>query len=69
MNIAAASILAKTYRDEIMEGLHKKYPQYDWAKSKGYPTKKHREAIANNGTTPHHRMSFQLLPNQLKLQL
>lgn len=69
MNIAAASILAKTYRDGIMERLHNKYSQYDWAKNKGYPTKKHREAIAKNGATPHHRMSFQLLPNQLKLQL
>ncbi|NDG51750.1 MAG: ribonuclease HII [Flavobacteriia bacterium] len=69
LNIAAASVLAKTYRDEIMESLDQKYPNYHWAKNKGYPTKKHREAIAKSGATPHHRMSFQLLPNQLKLQL
>lgn len=69
MNIAAASILAKTYRDEIMEQLHQEFPYYDWAKNKGYPTKRHRDGISKHGTTPHHRMSFQLLPNQLKLQL
>jgi ribonuclease HII len=68
-NIAAASVLAKTYRDEIMQNLHLKHPEYGWDKNKGYPTKKHREAIKKIGATPFHRMSFTLLPNQLKLQL
>ena len=68
-NIAAASVLAKTYRDEIMQKLHLKHPEYGWDSNKGYPTQKHREAIKKIGTTPFHRMSFTLLPNQLKLQL
>jgi len=68
-NIAAASILAKTYRDAIMLDLHKKHPEYGWDKNKGYPTKKHREGITSHGSTIYHRMSFTLLPNQLKLQL
>ena len=59
--IAAASILAKTYRDDYMNGLAEEYPQYDWRKNKGYPTKKHREAIRQYGTTPYHRMSYNLL--------
>ena len=59
--IAAASILAKTYRDDYMNELAKEYPQYDWQKNKGYPTKKHREAIRQYGTTPYHRMSYNLL--------
>lgn len=61
MSIAAASILAKTYRDDYMDGLAVEYPQYDWQGNKGYPTKKHREAIREYGTTPYHRMSFNLL--------
>lgn len=69
MNIAAASILAKTKRDEIMEELALEHPEYDWAKNKGYPTKNHRNAIKEFGPTPYHRMSFQLLPAQMKLDL
>lgn len=59
--IAAASILAKTYRDDYMQRLAEEYPQYDWKGNKGYPTKKHREAIRQYGTTPYHRMSYNLL--------
>lgn len=68
-SIAAASILAKTYRDEYMVKLHKKYPNYQWDKNKGYPTQIHREAIISSGITEYHRKSFQLLPlvEQLKL--
>jgi ribonuclease HII len=62
-SIAAASILAKTYRDEYMRQLHEKYPPYDWRRNKGYPTKAHREAIGLHGATPHHRKSFRLFPN------
>jgi ribonuclease HII len=62
-SIAAASILAKTYRDEIMLSLHEKFPQYGWNKNMGYPTKEHRSAIEQYGTTQHHRMSFKLLPD------
>lgn len=61
MSIAAASILAKTYRDDYMNRLHQEYPHYDWDKNKGYPTKAHRQAIAEHGTTPYHRVSFNLL--------
>lgn len=61
MSIAAASVLAKTYRDDYMNALHKEYPHYDWDKNKGYPTKAHREAIAQHGTTPYHRLTFNLL--------
>ena len=61
MAIAAASILAKTYRDDYMNQLAKEHPEYDWQKNKGYPTKKHREAIRQYGTTPYHRMSYNLL--------
>lgn len=61
MSIAAASILAKTHRDEFMLEVHKQYPQYAWDKNKGYPSKAHRLAIAQNGPTPYHRMSFNLL--------
>ncbi len=64
MNIAAASILAKTHRDERMRMLAKEFPQYGWDKNMGYPAAKHREAIRQYGTTPHHRMSFRLLPEQ-----
>ena len=65
LNIAAASVLAKTYRDDFMEALHQKYPHYCWNKNKGYPTKAHRDAIRKFGTSPHHRITFQLLPKQL----
>ena len=61
MAIAAASILAKTYRDDYMDALAEEYPQYDWKSNKGYPTKKHRAAIKEFGTTPYHRMSYNLL--------
>ena len=61
LSIAAASILAKTYRDDYMNQLAEQYPQYDWRSNKGYPTKKHREAIRQYGTTPFHRMSYNLL--------
>ena len=68
-SIAAASVLAKTHRDEFMLKLHEEYPQYDWNNNKGYPTKKHRKAIAENGLTPYHRRSFRLLDEQLSLDL
>lgn len=61
LSIAAASVLAKTYRDDYMNRLHEEYPMYDWKDNKGYPTKKHRDAIHRYGVTPHHRMSFNLL--------
>ena len=66
-NIAAASILAKTHRDEMMRELAGEFPGYDWEVNKGYPTKAHREAIARLGPTPHHRMTFRLLDTQLTL--
>lgn len=66
-NIAAASILAKTHRDEYMKRLHEQFPQYHWDVNKGYPTADHRAAIAEFGPTPHHRMSFRLLDRQLTL--
>ena len=62
MSIAAASVLAKTHRDELMYRLHEQYPQYGWAKNKGYPTPDHRAAIAAHGATEYHRRTFQLLP-------
>ncbi|HIY49674.1 MAG TPA: ribonuclease HII [Candidatus Barnesiella excrementavium] len=65
--IAAASILAKTYRDDYMNELHEKYPLYDWKSNKGYPTKAHRAAIAQYGPSPYHRLSFQLLERQLSI--
>lgn len=61
LSIAAASILAKTYRDDYMDALAEEYPQYDWQHNKGYPTRKHREAIKQYGTTPYHRLSYNLL--------
>lgn len=61
LSIAAASIIAKTYRDDYMDRLAEEYPQYDWLSNKGYPTKKHREAIRQYGITPYHRKSFNLL--------
>lgn len=67
LSIAAASVLAKTYRDEYMDKIHEEYPMYNWKKNKGYPTAEHREAIKKYGTTKYHRMSFRLLPEQLKL--
>ncbi|WP_313375995.1 ribonuclease HII [Chishuiella sp.] len=69
MNIAAASILAKTYRDEYMEKIDKEFPEYNWKKNKGYPTKEHRAAIKEYGTTIYHRTTFKLLPDQLSLDL
>ena len=67
MSIAAASVLAKTHRDEFMNKIAQEYPQYGWSKNKGYPTRDHRAAIELHGTTPHHRMTFQLLNPQLSL--
>ena len=67
LNIAAASVLAKTYRDDFMKKLDLDHPQYQWKKNKGYPTLAHREGIQNYGISEHHRTSFQLLPKQLKL--
>jgi len=61
LSIAAASILAKTYRDDYMHGLHNEYPHYGWDHNAGYPTKEHREGIRQHGTTPYHRLSFNLL--------
>ena len=69
LSIAAASILAKTYRDDYMDELAKEYPQYDWQSNKGYPTKKHREAIRQYGITPYHRKTFNMLGDgQLSLE-
>jgi len=67
MSIAAASILAKTFRDDLMEKLSFSHPEYGWEKNVGYPTKQHRSAIEKYGITPFHRRSFRLLPNQLNL--
>ena len=69
LSIAAASILAKTYRDDYMNRLAEEYPQYDWLSNKGYPTKKHREAIRQYGATPYHRMSYNLLGTPQELTL
>lgn len=66
-SIAAASILAKTYRDDFMEKIHEEFPGYEWNKNKGYPTRKHREAIGELGVTKYHRMSFRLMNTQLEL--
>lgn len=67
-SIAAASVLAKTFRDEFMEKIHEEYPQYGWNKNKGYPTYTHRTAIMKNGITPYHRKSFTLFDSQLKIE-
>lgn len=67
LHIAAASILAKTYRDEFMKKIDAEFPAYQWKKNKGYPTAIHRDIIRKNGVTPYHRKSFKLLPEQLKL--
>lgn len=69
LSIAAASVLAKTYRDEYMAKIHKEFPMYNWAKNKGYPTKEHRNAIREFGATDYHRKTFKLLPEQTKLDL
>lgn len=69
LHIAAASILAKTYRDQLMDLLHLEYPMYQWNKNKGYPTPEHRDAIRKYGLSPYHRKSFRALPDQLKLDL
>jgi ribonuclease HII len=66
-SIAAASILAKTYRDEYMLQIAEDFPAFRWERNKGYPTKAHRDAIAKHGSTPHHRTTFTLLPQQLKM--
>ena len=66
-SIAAASVLAKTYRDDYMMQLAAEYPQYHWDKNKGYPSAEHRKAIAEHGITPYHRRSFQLLSDQTKI--
>lgn len=68
-SIAAASILAKTYRDDFMHQLHDQFPNYGWNENKGYPTRQHREAIRVHGDTPYHRKTFRLLPSQLELEL
>lgn len=68
LSIAAASILAKTYRDDYMMQLHEEYPFYSWDQNKGYPTVKHRNAIRTHGITPYHRKTFTLLPEQLTLE-
>lgn len=67
LSIAAASVLAKTYRDELMAKLSEEYPGYAWETNVGYPTEEHRDGIRNLGITPYHRRSFQLLPSQLEL--
>lgn len=69
MSIAAASVLAKTYRDDYMQKLHEEFPMYNWAKNKGYPTKEHRAAIRKYGVTKYHRKSFRQLPEQLTLEI
>lgn len=69
MSIAAASVLAKTYRDDFMTQIDQEFPQYNWRVNKGYPTKDHRAAIAQHGATKYHRMSFRLLPEPEQLQL
>ena len=69
MSIAAASVLAKTYRDDFMEKIGLEFPEYNWKQNKGYPTKEHRNAIREFGITKYHRKSFRLLPEQLKLEL
>ncbi|WP_395044273.1 ribonuclease HII [Flavobacterium sp.] len=69
MSIAAASVLAKTYRDDYMNNIHEEFPMYNWKQNKGYPTLEHREAIRKYGITKYHRMTFRLLPEQLFLDL
>jgi ribonuclease HII len=69
LSIAAASILAKTYRDDFMDKIHEEFPMYNWKKNKGYPTKEHRDAIREYGITKYHRKTFRLLPEQLRLDI
>ena len=69
LSIAAASILAKTYRDDLMKKLHLEHPQFQWEQNKGYPTKSHRAAIKKIGVSQYHRKSFRLLPEQLSLNI
>lgn len=69
LSIAAASVLAKTERDNYMNQIHEEFPMYNWKQNKGYPTKEHREAIRKYGVTKYHRMTFRLLPEQLKLEI
>lgn len=69
LSIAAASILAKTYRDDLMKELHKTFPEYDWDRNKGYPTAAHRRAILKHGASVHHRQSFRLLPDVVQGKL
>ncbi|MDO6596053.1 ribonuclease HII [Oceanihabitans sp. 2_MG-2023] len=69
LSIAAASVLAKTYRDAYMHKIHEEFPMYNWKQNKGYPTKEHREAIRKYGITKYHRKSFRLLPEQLRLEI
>jgi len=69
MSIAAASVLAKTYRDDFMKKIHLEFPEYNWRKNKGYPTKEHRNAIKEFGITKYHRKTFRLVPVQLKLNV
>jgi len=69
LNIAAASVLAKTYRDAYMETIHKEFPMYNWKQNKGYPTKEHRAAIKKYGISKYHRKSFRLLPEQYQLDI
>lgn len=68
LHIAAASVLAKTYRDAYMAEIHEEFPMYNWKQNKGYPTKEHREAIKKYGITKYHRKSFKLLPEQLEIE-
>jgi ribonuclease HII len=68
MNIAAASVLAKTHRDEFMLNLHAEFPHYAWERNMGYPTKAHRAAISEFGACEHHRMTFALLPRSLQIE-
>ena len=69
LSIAAASVLAKTYRDDFMEKIHKEFPFYNWKNNKGYPTKEHRKAIQEYGITKYHRKTFKLLRSQLKFDI
>ncbi|MDX1278935.1 ribonuclease HII [Oceanihabitans sediminis] len=69
LSIAAASILAKNYRDAYMNKIHEEFPMYNWKKNKGYPTKEHREAIKKYGITKYHRKTFRLLPDQIQLDI
>ncbi|MCK8480774.1 ribonuclease HII [Psychroserpens algicola] len=69
LSIAAASVLAKTFRDEYMDQIHLEFPMYNWKQNKGYPTKEHRAAIKKYGPTKYHRKSFRLLPEQFKLDI